>query len=353
MQRLAASGTDPRLVQRRLKVGTVQIQQNNLKEELDKDPGHRGAKTPGHVAYKYQDWANDGTTRDHATWNDARREADQEIELDRVVYLALARLATTPMGSWVGAKARGTASVNTKRVLNAIVGVQQRYKRACKGAVNNVFNFGNVDFFVDHDANYIFPKAEVDVRGTLPGQPTWAADRDLGKKFSYPDNKLPRYEAVDIITALAKGNENDLDVDASKLCIFLASFVAEPERNAVAQVTNLMVYAGSLGADSKLTAESNVFDVMPMTKGGTAKPGEKLGPFDKAMAEFRSQGTGLQVPPKASSEEIRLVLGALAPAVLLRVRGQIAAGQGPQAVLTVHKALRSSITKGAGAFGDV
>jgi hypothetical protein len=336
-------------------------------------------QTPDEVAQKYQEWANDPEERlPYPSWIEARRAAELEMALDEIVYSALLRLATGgPESPLVPPAKEGEQPglANARSVADALEGLQQRYRAACRPATettpstrnarpkrsaraatstplpNNRFDFAGVTFFVDHDANYIYPWEEVQKQGVLTEKATWAADRTLGEKFSYPQNPLPRETAVEIITAMATGKEAEINVETPLLCIFLASFVAEPGRNPVAGITNLMIYAGVLDPETRKTANENVFGVMPMTKGGTAKPGDKLGDYDQAIAKKRRGTTTILVPPKASSEEIRMVLRAFGESGRRTLTDLIVKKEVDQAVNVVEKRLRELIVAGAGTLG--
>ena len=76
--------------------------------------------------------------------------------------------------------------------------------------------FAGHEFFVDQEANYIYPRTEVNKKGSLPGQPTWAKDRTLGAKFSYPGHQLPRSVVVEITNSVAEDREDEITVEANR-----------------------------------------------------------------------------------------------------------------------------------------
>jgi hypothetical protein len=375
-----------------LHVGGELIQQSSLKEKAPKG-------TELVVLYKLEEWTNDGESHLFGSWEYAIWAANLENRLDQAIYLALLNLKTAWVGEDTGialepdeepqpAKKGGSTaqskhtpkSTSTKApnkqptktpsdakgakqgeepkaakamgssaghgvislVMATLYRLQTVYRAACRGSAQNTFRYFGIDFFVDQDANYIYPLKEVQRDGieNKNGR-ILAKNRKLGTDYDYTHQKLSLGTIRTILGLFMKGEDQKAEswIDPANLCMFLASLVAEPGRNPVAHVTNLMILAGLVPDTAEGT---EVLDIMPMTKGGTAKPGEKLSEQAAAMREHRSQKSGVMTAPKASTFEIRLIKAIIGDKLLNEILALIRLGKDAEAVLRLQQHLQGA-----------
>jgi hypothetical protein len=217
------------------------------------------------------------------------------------------------------------------RFQRAMHDVSARYTGACSARFNShgingtVFGFAGKNYFVDHQANYVYPNREVGTdkavvddriyvyggtRGVLvPG----GTHRVLNSQSDLsPDNKRDRlqraysYDAHSVppetFRRLAMNAAYNVPIGENEGAIFLASMVAEPARNSIAHVTNLLLMRD--------TSDGNLLDAkrqpsgtaMPMTAGGTAS---QTRPRDPDLAGIR--GIVELAPQDVTDREIDVV----------------------------------------------
>ncbi|WP_428261546.1 eCIS core domain-containing protein [Haliangium sp.] len=159
----------------------------------------------------------------------------------------------------------------------------------------NVFRFRAVDFFVDHQNNYIVPNSRVGNRHVELDNHVYACSLGALREASdlngdtwrrrligavsynhYSDMSSATLRAI--AATIATGDTWSEDA----LTIFLAALIAEPRRNEVANVTNMLVMGDT-------DNDGGALERMPMTAGGTDSPNRPRDP--------NLQGVSNQLPP--------------------------------------------------------